>query len=77
MIARREGDKVRIWSRNGIPWGGRLPGIVAAVRALPARCVILDRLKLNIAMEKPRMRAMIIWTLYGHRALPSHVQLAP
>src|SRR5215212_5177420 len=27
---------------NGLPWGRRLPRIVAAIRALPVRSVILD-----------------------------------
>jgi bifunctional non-homologous end joining protein LigD len=42
IIARRDGERVRIWSRNGLNWTGRLPRIVAAIRALPMQSAIFD-----------------------------------
>ena len=36
------GGRVRIFSRNGHDWSAQLPAIVAALRALPIRSVILD-----------------------------------
>ena len=37
MIARRDGERVRLISRRGLDWGDRFPGIAAAVEALTAR----------------------------------------
>jgi bifunctional non-homologous end joining protein LigD len=42
MIARRDGERVRIWSRNGLSWTRRLPRIVAALHVLPVSSIILD-----------------------------------
>jgi hypothetical protein len=42
VIARREGDDVRIWSRTGRPWTRDLPRIAAAVRALPVTSIVFD-----------------------------------
>src|SRR5205814_3668127 len=38
----REGDEVRVFSREANDVTARLPEIVAAVRAFPARSVVLD-----------------------------------
>ena len=35
-LARKDGDRVRLWSRNGRNWTGDFPGIVAALTALPS-----------------------------------------
>jgi bifunctional non-homologous end joining protein LigD len=42
FICRRDGERVRVFSRNGHEWGAQLPAIAAALRALPVRSVILD-----------------------------------
>lgn len=42
IIARKYGDEVRLWSRNGRDWTGELVGITEAVRALPAASLMLD-----------------------------------
>jgi bifunctional non-homologous end joining protein LigD len=42
MIARRDGESVRIWSRNGRPWTREFPRIAEAVRALPCSSIVLD-----------------------------------
>jgi ATP-dependent DNA ligase len=34
FICRRDGDRVRVFSRTGHKWGARLPAIAAALRAL-------------------------------------------
>ena len=41
IIARRDGERVRLFTRNGYDFGARFPLIIAAVEALPARsCVV-------------------------------------
>ena len=42
IIARKEGDRVRLWSRNGRDWSAEFVAITAALRDLPADFV-LDR----------------------------------
>jgi bifunctional non-homologous end joining protein LigD len=42
MISRRDGDRVRIFSRNAIDWTDRVPSIVEAVCALRCTSVTLD-----------------------------------
>jgi ATP-dependent DNA ligase len=37
MIARRDGERVRLLSRHGLDWGSRFPLIVAAIEALAVR----------------------------------------
>lgn len=40
--AHRDGDAIRVFSRNGNDLTERLPGVVTALRALPVRSVVLD-----------------------------------
>jgi bifunctional non-homologous end joining protein LigD len=42
LLASRDGDTVRLQSRNGIDWGGRHPEIEHALRALPVESVVID-----------------------------------
>ena len=42
MLARRDGERVRLISRRGVDWGDRFPLVVAAVEALPARSCTID-----------------------------------
>jgi bifunctional non-homologous end joining protein LigD len=42
MLCRRDGDRVRIFSRNALDWTGRVPAIVEAMRALPAASATID-----------------------------------
>src|SRR5215212_7805102 len=35
ILARKDADRVRLWSRNGRNWAESFPGIVAAFAALP------------------------------------------
>jgi bifunctional non-homologous end joining protein LigD len=42
LLAWREGDQVRLQSRNAVDWSGRFPEIEAALRALPVRSLLLD-----------------------------------
>jgi bifunctional non-homologous end joining protein LigD len=42
ILARKDSDRVRLWSRNGRNWTDSFPGIVAALTALPVRSCILD-----------------------------------
>ena len=52
----RDGDRVGVWTRNLNDVTDRLPGVVAAVRALPARRVVLDGEALGIdATGRPRL----------------------
>lgn len=42
FILRKEGDQVRALSRTGKDWTIAVPGIVSAMKALPARSAIVD-----------------------------------
>src|SRR5215212_11072427 len=42
LIVRRDGDRVRLYTRRGYNWSGRFPVIVQAVSRLKARSVIID-----------------------------------
>lgn len=42
FIARRDGYRVRIYSRNGRDWSDKLPTIIEALFALPVRSITLD-----------------------------------
>ena len=42
IIAQRAADSVQLFTRNGYDFSGRLPLIVAAIAALPARSCVLD-----------------------------------
>lgn len=42
FICRRDGDRVRVFSRRGHDWTDRLPMIAEALAALPVKSLILD-----------------------------------
>ena len=42
FIARRDGDRVRVFSRHGKDWTDKVPAIVEAMLALPVKTAILD-----------------------------------
>jgi hypothetical protein len=42
LIARREGERVRLLTRNGYNWADRFPLIFAAVAALAVRSCVID-----------------------------------
>nr|WP_321984693.1 DNA ligase D [uncultured Lichenicoccus sp.] len=42
MLCRRDGDAVRLFTRNGLDWTDRVPALAAAVQALPAATLLLD-----------------------------------
>ena len=42
IIARKDRERVRLWSRHGLSWTAAFPLIVEALRAMPAECVVLD-----------------------------------
>jgi bifunctional non-homologous end joining protein LigD len=42
FIARRDGDRVRVFSRHGKDWSDKVPAIVEALLALPISSVTLD-----------------------------------
>jgi hypothetical protein len=41
-MARKSGDRVRVWSRNGRDWSKEFTAITEAIRALPAHEIIID-----------------------------------
>ena len=51
----RRGDAVAIWTRNLNEITGRLPGVVQAVRALPAESLVLDGEVLGFAEDEAPM----------------------
>jgi bifunctional non-homologous end joining protein LigD len=42
FICRRDGERVRLFSRGGHDWSTQLPAIVEAMRTLPVTSVALD-----------------------------------
>ena len=42
MLCRKQGDDVRLITRNGLDWTSRVPALVEAVAALPAQDIMLD-----------------------------------
>jgi hypothetical protein len=42
FICRRDGDRVRVFSRNGRDWADKVPAIVEAVLALPVTSATID-----------------------------------
>jgi bifunctional non-homologous end joining protein LigD len=42
IIARKEGGRVRLWSRNGLDWSADLAAITVSLRALPADRLVID-----------------------------------
>jgi bifunctional non-homologous end joining protein LigD len=42
MIARRTGDRVRLYTRRGFNWADRYPRIVEALRSLRVRSIVID-----------------------------------
>ncbi len=42
IIARKEGEGVRLWTRNGLNWAVSFPRIMKAIRALPVERLVLD-----------------------------------
>lgn len=42
FIARRDGDRVRVFSRNGRDWSDKVPAILEAMQALPVTSATLD-----------------------------------
>jgi bifunctional non-homologous end joining protein LigD len=42
LIARKDGQRVRLWSRNGLDWSADLAAIAAGLRALPIDQLVID-----------------------------------
>ena len=42
LIARRDGNRVRLYTRRGYDWSGKYPWIVEALRSLRIRSIIVD-----------------------------------
>jgi bifunctional non-homologous end joining protein LigD len=42
LIARKQGDRVRLFTRRGYDWSHKFPLIVGALRALPEPVIVLD-----------------------------------
>jgi bifunctional non-homologous end joining protein LigD len=42
LLARRDGDTVKLQSRNGLDWSGRFPEIEQALKALPVESLTID-----------------------------------
>jgi ATP-dependent DNA ligase len=42
IIARKDGDKVRLWSRNGRDWSREFMAVAEAVGALKVEQIVLD-----------------------------------
>jgi ATP-dependent DNA ligase len=53
LLAQRDGERVRLFTRNGYDWSDRFALIVAAVGALSARTCTIDGEALNRVAEEP------------------------
>jgi bifunctional non-homologous end joining protein LigD len=42
MMALRDGERVRVLSRNGLDWSDRLPSVLAAVTSLKVKSCLID-----------------------------------
>ena len=42
LIARRNGERVRLYTRRGFNWADLYPRIVEALRSLPVRSIVID-----------------------------------
>jgi bifunctional non-homologous end joining protein LigD len=42
LIARREGNRVRLYTRRGYDWSGKYPRIVESLLSLRVRSIIVD-----------------------------------
>jgi bifunctional non-homologous end joining protein LigD len=42
LIARRDGNRVRLYTRRGYDWSGKYPWIVEALQSLRVRSIIVD-----------------------------------
>src|SRR3954469_25091249 len=42
LLARKDGEKVRLWSRQGRSWTREFAAITAALRAFPVTRIVLD-----------------------------------
>jgi ATP-dependent DNA ligase len=69
FICLRDSKRVRAFTRGGHDWGGQLPGVTEAMRALPVRSVTLDGEAVICApdgrSEFDRMRA--VFSRHGSR----------
>jgi bifunctional non-homologous end joining protein LigD len=58
MLAYKDGDRVRLVSRNGVDHTGRFPGLSAAVAKLSARTAVLDG---DVAVFDQQLRSRFDW----------------
>jgi DNA ligase-1 len=73
--AHRRGETVRLFTRNLNDVTSRLPGVVAALRSLPAECVILDGEVLGVgADERPDLFADTM-SRFGRSSAPGGAEL--
>src|SRR3954470_1336127 len=56
LMVLKDGDRVRLWSRNGRDWSLNLLAITAAVRALPFARIMIDGEALAL---KPRLLSSV------------------
>src|SRR3954453_11971801 len=42
IVTRKDGDRLRLWSRNGRDWSVEFKAIAAALASLPAASIVLD-----------------------------------
>jgi bifunctional non-homologous end joining protein LigD len=54
IVARKEGARVRLWSRNARDWATGLVAIAAGLRRLPAEQLVMDGEALRIARKGSR-----------------------
>jgi len=77
----RQGDEVRAFTRNLADMTGRVPEIVAAVRALPLRSVVLDGEAIAIRRDRRPEAFQVTMSRFGSRVgveeLRRQVPLSP
>jgi bifunctional non-homologous end joining protein LigD len=69
ILARREGNRVRLFTRNGYDFTTRFPKIAAAVAALPVRSCVVDGEAIVVNREGLSVFDLLRYRHYDHAAV--------
>ena len=73
LMARRDGSRVRLFTRRGYDWSGKHSWIVAALRSPRVRSIIVDREAVWAGKDGNRISTscIAVMSIGGGKALPS------
>jgi bifunctional non-homologous end joining protein LigD len=75
ILARREGDRVRLFTRNGYDFTARFPKIAAAVAALPVRSCVVDGEAIVVDRQGLSVFELLLHRHHDHTAVLSAFDL--